>query len=387
MNYQLRYRKLKTALAPFRLKGDYETVKTVAAIDALADRADMLARGCVPGVFNEGSSYACPPGTAPEPMMQKAEGYLAALQAGQYPLAGCFAEPGCTLVDHTFIQKDGALHVFYNRGYIGFDWAEKPHDTFGHAWTTDLVHWSYGTPALSVSADEYQQYQVWAPAVIELDGRYYMYYTGVNDVVAQSTCAAVSDDLFTWEQVDGNPIYTPGDWCPWDASHWSNCRDNFVLKDDDGTLYLYFCTERYTEGGTEPASGILRSRNGLRWDEVGTFRMPSCSHAAESPFVIKHGGRYYFFYTNYGVGTCYAVSDSPVDGWVEQGVLMGVDETPEDFAWVPSCAEAFEFGGKWYISCCLRQPGWEQYLELYELEWLPDGTVRVGDRLSAPDLT
>ncbi len=379
MDFRTRYQKLKATLSAFRLKQDFETRKTVAAIDALADRADMLQRGCVPGNVVPGSSYDCPPGIEPEAMMQKAEGYLDALCNRVFPLSGCFAEPGCTFVDHSFIQKDGVLHVFYIRGSIGFDWSEKPHDTFGHAWTTDLIHWEYSQPILSVTADSrYESFQIWAPAVLEHNGKYWMFYTGVNTAVAQSVCAAVSDDLYHWEKVDSNPLYTPGSWCPWDVSKWSNCRDNFVFRDDDGTFYLYFCTDRYTANGeVEPASGILRSTDLLHWEDVGTFRMPSCLHAAESPFVIKRNGLYYFFYTSYGIGTCYAISDNPVSNWKEIGVLMGVEQTPEDPAWVPSCAEIFEFRGKWYISCCRRQPGWEQYLELFELTWETDGTVRI----------
>ena len=379
MDFQTRYQKLKAYLGPFRLKQDFETIKTVAAIDALADRADMLQRGCVPGNAIPGSSYHCPPGIEPEAMMQKAEYYLESLRNQLFPLSGCFAEPGCTFIDHSFIQKDGVLHVFYNRGYIGFDWSEKPHDAFGHAWTTDLIHWEYSQPALSVTPNlYYESFQIWAPAVLEHNGKYWMFYTGVNTAVAQSVCAAVSDDLYHWTKVDANPLYTPGGWCPWDISKWSNCRDNFVFRDDDGTFYLYFCTDRYTETGeAEPASGIIRSSDLMHWEEVGTFRMPNCLHAAESPFVIKRNHLYYFFYTSYGIGTCYAISDNPVCNWKEIGVLMGVEQTPLDPAWVPSCAEIFEFHGKWYISCCRRQPGWEQYLELFELTWESDGTVRV----------
>ena len=72
MNFQTRYQILKAYLGPFRIKQDFETIKTVAAIDALADRADMLQRGCIPGNFIPGSSYSCPPtgfqGGCPQPL-------------------------------------------------------------------------------------------------------------------------------------------------------------------------------------------------------------------------------------------------------------------------------------------------------------------------------
>ena len=120
MNFHQRYFSLKLTLAPFRLKSDFETVKTVAAIDALADRADMLYRGCGPGVKRDGSCYDCPPGTEPEPMLAKAEYYLKALQDGKYPLAGCFAEPRCTLIDHTFFQKD-SISTHPEKGIVAME--------------------------------------------------------------------------------------------------------------------------------------------------------------------------------------------------------------------------------------------------------------------------
>ena len=48
---------------------------------------------------------------------------------------------------------------------------------------------------------------------------------------------------------------------------------------------------------------------------------------------------------------------------------------------VPSCAEVFCYKGQWYISCAQREPGCEQYLEIFKLTWNPDGTVTLGERM------
>ncbi len=63
----------------------------------------------------------------------------------------------------------------------------------------------------------------------------------------------------------------------------------------------------------------------------------------------------------------------------EQGLLIGARLQSSDTAHVPSCAEVFEYKGKWYISVCERLPGWEQYLEIFEFFWEEDGSVRVGE--------
>ena len=99
------------------------------------------------------------------------------------------------------------------------------------------------------------------------------------------------------------------------------------------------------------------------------------------PFVLVEDGKYYLFYTNCSHGTSYAVSDSPITGWKSLGMLLEPKVAPLCPANVPSCAEVFCYKGNWYISCAERQPGCEQYLEIFELEWLADGTVKVGKRL------
>ena len=372
MDFRQRFLADMSRLGVFRTSEEFEVQKTVASVDALLRRSDDLYRGCRP--------HECH-GIDIENMMARAEAHLDALERGERPLAGRFTEPGVAFVDHCFIEHDGIMHVFYNRSWVGYDWPERYTDTIGHATSTDLIHWDIHTPVLSISPDDFGSYQVWSPAVIEDGGRFWMLYTGVNENVAQAACLAVSDDLYHFEKYRGNPVYVPGEWGNWDSSRWSDCRDSFVLK-HDGIFYQYvFVTRPTADGGREPATGIVSSTDMVHWKEEGTFRMPSCSFAAESPFVVRHGENWYFFYTNCGKGTSYAIGSSPLGPWEEKGLLFGVRTASADPAHVPSCAEVFCYKDKWYISVCERLPGWEQYLEIHELFWEEDGTVRLGEML------
>ena len=119
----------------------------------------------------------------------------------------------------------------------------------------------------------------------------------------------------------------------------------------------------------------------VSWRDEGAYTFDICDVALESPFVMKRGGKYYMFYTNCNYGTAYAVSDNPIKGWRSLGMLIPWTVPPLCPANVPSCAEVFEFKGKWYISSCLRELGCEQYLEIFELTWNEDGTVTVGERV------
>ena len=370
------YCDLRARLSPFKLKTDFETVKTVSIVNILLERAVNVSAGAsTKGRFGFGSGHTA------ENYMSRAKTYTETLERGEFPLKGRFTEPGVALVDHSFVIKDGKLHVFYNRGYIGYEWDTMTVDTVGHAVTEDLINWKIEPPCLSVDKNLYEEYQVWSPGVAEKDGKYYMYYTGVNYSVAQAICLAVSDDLYTWKKHENNPVLKPGKWCEWGVDHWSDCRDSMVFTDTDGQAYMYYCSSKKTERGSVPAVGVASSSDMINWRDEGANTYDICDTALESPFVLKRGGKYYMFYTNCDHGTAYAVSDDPVKGWESLGMLIPWTVPPLCPANVPSCAEVFEFKGKWYISSCLREPGCEQYLELFELFWREDGTVTVGKRI------
>lgn len=375
--FYLKYCDIRIRIAPFRMKTDFETVKTVAIIDELINRADTVNAGAFAG-----GRWGAAVGHTVENFMERAERYTAALERGEYPLKGMFTEPGLALVDHSFIEKDGKMHVFYNRGFIGFEWDTRFVDTFGHAVTEDLIHWQIEPPCFTAQRGGPDDYQVWSPGIVKKDDTYYMYYTGVNINVAQAICLATSKDLYNWERYENNPVVLPGPWGEWSADCWSDCRDSMVFVDDDGTAYMYYCTSKKLDDGTmRPAVGISSSTDMFNWKDEGAYIFDICDISLESPFLIKHDGKYYLFYTNCGYGTSYAVSDNPINGWKSGGMLLEKKGVPLCPANVPSCAEVFSYKGKWYISCAERQPGCEQYLEIFEFFWHDDGTVSVGNRL------
>ena len=376
MEFYYRYHKLKVRLAPFRLKIDFETVKTVATVDALADRADLLHNGNVAGRY----ILACPDGINEKNLIERAEKYVDALENGEKPLLGKFTEPGISLADHSFIEKDGVMHLFYNRGFIGYDWPERSCETLGHAITEDLIHWTVLPPVISVQKDVFENFSTWSPSVFEANGKYYMMYTGVNEHMSEAMCLAVSDDLYQWERCSSRPVYIPGVWSAWTENAWSDCRDPFVFRDEDGIFYMFFCTmKRMEDGSLCNAMGLASSTDLQNWKDEKQFLLKGCSHMPESPFVLKKNDKYYLFYTNCGKGTCYAISDRILGDWEVKKLLIGAEGEVKDLAHVPSCSEVFCYKGKWYISFATRQPGNEQYLEILELLWRENGEIEIGN--------
>ena len=197
------YYRLKSEIAPFELRRDFETVKTVSVVNVLLERAyNVNAGASTHGRFGFG------PGHNVENYMCRARAYTEALLRGEYPLKGRFTEPGTALVDHSFVERDGVMHLFYNRGYIGYEWDTMPVNTVGHATTEDLINWKVEPPVVSVDEHTFEDYQVWSPGVAFRDGVYYMYYTGVNENVAQAICLATSGDLYNWKKYENKHLHT-----------------------------------------------------------------------------------------------------------------------------------------------------------------------------------
>lgn len=309
----------------------------------------------------------------PKDMVATAGDLIHTLSLGKDPFAGKYAEPGGYTVDHALIKKDGVTHLFYIRGTAVTNWPEYPLFNFGHAVSTDLKNWKTENPVLQCPKTGWDQYQVWAPHIIEHNNTYYMFYAGVNQQVAQAICLATSTDLYHWERHEQNPVITSGKWGIWDSNEWSDCRDPVLLKDGK-TFYLYYTALHLNAETQKPENciGISSSTDLYNWKDEGFFRLTnSLSTPPESPFVLKHNGMYYMLYTSYKYGTVYLTSKDPVKGWkelpVEKMVLMpGV-----------SASEIYQDEGRYYMSYISHQKNGLHFFEITELIWNKDGSISI----------
>lgn len=355
-----------------KLPTDNEAIKTAVTIQSLIDRAEAILtdkHNC------DSPGFALHDLTSPEEMISQAQGYLDIWESGQCPFWGEYAEPGFATHDHTFaVDDNGNLHCFYNRVKAAYCWMERAGSITGHAVTNDLIHWDILPPALGPTEGEFDNDQTWAPAVVRDSDWWWMFYTGVNENRCQGICAARSRNLIDWEKIGPRPLFVPGDWCYWDKATWSDCRDCFVLKDDDQWI-MYYCTREKKEYGGRPAFGIAVSEDLLNWKEVNHFTPPRYGTMVESPFVMKRDNWYYFFYTKCGCGTAYFRSDNPFTGWE---CLNDEDEVVFP---IVSCSEVLTYKGKEVMSAATRHHNELHFLAFYELFWHEDGTVSVENQI------
>ena len=345
-------------------------LKTAGIIEELLNRAEGKIFNILPAGRFEWSWTGFDP---PAGMVDQASGLLKILATGKDPFEGKFAEPGGYVVDHALIKKDGLTHLIYIRGTTATNWPEYPLFNFGHAVSRDLKNWEIQQPVLQCPATGWDQYQVWAPYILERKGLYYMFYAGENKNVAQAICLATSSDLYNWTRYDKNPVITTGTWGIWDSARWSDCRDPVVLQDGDNYFCYYTAVRKNAENGqSESCLGISSSADLIHWKDEGFIRLEqSLTTPPESPFVLKRNGTYYLFYTNYKYGTVYLTSKDPVKGWKElpadRMVLMGGI----------SASEIYEDNGKWYMSCISHQKNGLHFFEIKELSWGKDGEVAL----------
>ena len=173
---------------------------------------------------------------------------------------------------HLVYQRSGGLHI-----------AET---SFGHAWSPDLVHWAVDTLAFAVDTTWWNRHHVWSPSLVEMNGRTYMFYTGVDDQEDQRigyVSTAVLDTSNTeWDspRVMVWQAENTGWAVPDPAIYYGQTqfRDSYVMHDPEnpGCLLMYFDAHdsvdfNLNQGGL--VVGVARSDPGSvdTWHDLGYF--------------------------------------------------------------------------------------------------------------------
>ena len=122
------------------------------------------------------------------------------------------------------------------------------------------------------SSGEWDEQQVLAPHVIQIDDAYVMYYSGANEGGKQQIGMATSSDGIQWKKyndpdtteapyVESDPVFQPGESGSWDANWVHQPR---VFETDQGWVMFYRGTKD-TSGNTM-ALGLATSDDGIHWN-------------------------------------------------------------------------------------------------------------------------
>lgn len=185
----------------------------------------------------------------------------------------------------------------------------------------DLVTWTKYEKIITKDNIPELNEALWAPSVIEKDGKYYLYFS-INNVPyggePGGICVAVADSP---EGPYGKAeIIVP------DIVNGAQPIDQFVFRDDDGYCYMYY-------GGWDHCNMMKMGedmKSFVPFDVGQMVKEVTPQGYVEGPFMLKRNGKYYFMWSegrwkqdNYRVA--YAISDSPFGPFDRVGVILESD--------------------------------------------------------------
>ena len=186
----------------------------------------------------------------------------------------------------------------------------------------DLVKWKKHERIIDQSAISWLRLALWAPAAVEKDGKYYLFF-GANDVhpgeVGGIGVAVADKPQGPFKDLIGKPLIN-------DIVNGAQPIDQFVFQDKDGTYYMYY-------GGwghcnivkmADDFKSIVPFEDGTMYKEV------TPKGYVEGPFMFIRDGKYYFMWSEGGWGgphyrVAYAIADSPFGPFERKGVILQQD--------------------------------------------------------------
>jgi beta-fructofuranosidase len=167
--------------------------------------------------------------------------------------------------------------------------------TIGHAVSSDLSAWTVLPDALGPGpSGAWDDVATWTGSVIEHDGSWYMFYTGVSAPdggFVQCIGLATSADLITWTKHPRNPVivadprwYEGVDSNPKRELGW---RDPWVVRDPDGGGFHALITARAPSGPADERGviGHATSEDLVSWTVTGPASEPGEFAQIEVPQV------------------------------------------------------------------------------------------------------
>ena len=165
----------------------------------------------------------------------------------------------------------------------------------------DLVNWTKHEKILTNEEVKWARRAMWAPSVIQHNGKYYFFFAA-NDVhegeIGGIGVAAADKPEGPYKDLLGKPL----------IGHIINGAqpiDQFVYKDTDGQIYMYYGGWRHCNVVrlNDKMTGLLPFKDGSFYKEITPEKY------VEGPMIFKRNGKYYFMWSEGGwTGPDYCVA-------------------------------------------------------------------------------
>ncbi|HEY3430507.1 MAG TPA: glycoside hydrolase family 43 protein [Cyclobacteriaceae bacterium] len=189
--------------------------------------------------------------------------------------------------------------------------------------SNDLVHWAKHEHILDTTNVKWAKRAVWAPSVIEKDGKYFLFF-GANDIQNDQEYGGIG------VAVADNPEGPFKDYLSKpliDKFHnGAQPIDQFIFKDGDQYYLIY--------GGWHHCN-IVKMKSDftgfIPFEDGTTFKEITPDQYVEGPFMFKRNGKYYFMWSEGGwtgpdYSVAYAIADSPFGPFKRVGKILQQNE-------------------------------------------------------------
>ena len=187
----------------------------------------------------------------------------------------------------------------------------------------DLVKWEKHERIIDNSRIKWLRLALWAPAAVEKDGKYYLFF-GANDVhegeIGGIGVAVADNPAGPFEDLLGKPLIG-------EIVNGAQPIDQYVFKDKDGSYYMYY-------GGWSHCNVVKLAddfKSIVPFEDGTLYKEVTPKNYVEGPFMFIRDGKYYFMWSeggwtgpNYKVA--YAISDSPFGPFERRGVILQQDD-------------------------------------------------------------
>ncbi|GAB4029597.1 glycoside hydrolase family 43 protein [Spirosoma jeollabukense] len=190
----------------------------------------------------------------------------------------------------------------------------------------DLVTWTKHSRILDSTAVKWAKKAMWAPAIIEKGGKYYLFF-GANDIhdgkkeVGGIGVAVADNPAGPFRDYLGKPLVGQ-------IHNGAQPIDQFVFKDQDGKYYLIYGGWSHCNIAqlNDDFTGFLPFADGA------TYREITPKNYVEGPIMFVRNGQYYFMWSEGGwtgpdYSVAYAVSKSPFGPFERVGKILQQDPT------------------------------------------------------------
>lgn len=181
---------------------------------------------------------------------------------------------------------EGRYYIYVTKSFTNYG-EQLNIDAFSSA---DLVHWEKHPDIIDMSGYPYIHRAVWAPAIIEKGGKYYLIFAS-NDIQSDKEIGGL--EIAVSDSPTGPFVNHTGKTLIDRFINYAQPIDAHLFKDDDGTIYLYYGGWQHCNVAVmnEDMNGFVPFKDG------SLFKAITPNNYVEGPCMLKRNGVYHFMWS------------------------------------------------------------------------------------------